>query len=145
MLDLASEMLAGATMEDVSTVLYYKVLQWAGYSQQPQSGRFRAQAARRTAATTSSCALSQAKTGHALDDVQNDPLVVDSLLPEIAHEMYPALFRTPSPSPPSTSDFIHFEDERVQEMIDIVREGRASRTSSSSSTRWGNMSARATT
>jgi hypothetical protein len=33
MLDLASEMLAGATMEDVSTVLYYKVLQWAGYSQ----------------------------------------------------------------------------------------------------------------
>ena len=32
MLDLASEMLAGATMEDVSTVLYFKVLQWAGYS-----------------------------------------------------------------------------------------------------------------
>ena len=32
MLDLASEMLAGATMEEVSTVLYYKVLQWAGYS-----------------------------------------------------------------------------------------------------------------
>lgn len=32
MLDLASEMLAGATMEDVSTVLYYKVLEWAGYS-----------------------------------------------------------------------------------------------------------------
>ncbi len=32
LLDLASEMLAGATMEDVSTVLYYKVLQWAGYS-----------------------------------------------------------------------------------------------------------------
>ncbi len=32
LLDLASEMLAGATMEDVATVLYYKVLQWAGYS-----------------------------------------------------------------------------------------------------------------
>ena len=32
LLDLASEMLAGATMEDVSTVLYYKVLHWAGYS-----------------------------------------------------------------------------------------------------------------
>ena len=31
-LDLASEMLAGATMEEVSTVLFYKVLQWAGYS-----------------------------------------------------------------------------------------------------------------
>lgn len=32
MLDLASEMLAGATMEDVTTVLYFKVLKWAGYS-----------------------------------------------------------------------------------------------------------------
>ena len=33
LLDLASEMLAGATMEDISTVLYVKVLQWAGYSE----------------------------------------------------------------------------------------------------------------
>ena len=32
LLDLASDMVAGATMEDVSSVLYYKVLQWAGYS-----------------------------------------------------------------------------------------------------------------
>src|SRR6266481_5069498 len=32
LLDLASEEVAGATMEEVSTVLYYKVLQWAGYS-----------------------------------------------------------------------------------------------------------------
>ena len=28
-------------------------------------------------------------------EVQNDPLVIDSLLPEIAHEMYPELFKTP--------------------------------------------------
>src|SRR5690606_5370458 len=32
MLDLASEMLAGATMAEISTVLYEKVMQWAGYS-----------------------------------------------------------------------------------------------------------------
>ena len=32
-LDLASEMLAGASMEDVSTVLYLKTLKWAGYSE----------------------------------------------------------------------------------------------------------------
>ena len=32
MLDLASEQVAGATMEEVSTVLFCKVLQWAGYS-----------------------------------------------------------------------------------------------------------------
>ena len=32
-LDLASEMLAGASMADISTVLYLKVLQLAGYSE----------------------------------------------------------------------------------------------------------------
>jgi hypothetical protein len=32
LLDLASEQIAGATFEEVSTVLYYKVLQYAGYS-----------------------------------------------------------------------------------------------------------------
>ena len=32
LLDLASEQVAGATLTEVSTVLYYKVLQWAGYS-----------------------------------------------------------------------------------------------------------------
>lgn len=32
MVDLASEQSAGAAMEDVATVLYYKTLRWAGYS-----------------------------------------------------------------------------------------------------------------
>ena len=32
MLDLAREMVAGVSNADVSTVLYLKVLQWAGYS-----------------------------------------------------------------------------------------------------------------
>ena len=32
MVDLASDMIAGSTMEDVATVLHFKVLQWAGYS-----------------------------------------------------------------------------------------------------------------
>ena len=33
MLDLASTQLADASMKEVSTVLYYKILEWAGYSQ----------------------------------------------------------------------------------------------------------------
>ena len=55
-------------------------------------------------------------------DVQNDPLVIDSLLPEIAHEMYPALFKTATAFTTETSDFVVFENERVKEMLDIVRE-----------------------
>ena len=55
-------------------------------------------------------------------DVQDDALVIDSLLPEIAHDLYPALFKTPTAFTTETSDFVVFENERVKEMLDIVRE-----------------------
>lgn len=121
LLDLASEMLAGATMEEVSTVLYYKVLQWAGYSRNlkvaalerrlKQDGRYDEFTAR-----------IYNDLGVDWCDVQNDSLVIDSLIPEIAHQMYPALFKTPNAFSTEASDFVRFENERVKEMIDIVRE-----------------------
>ena len=54
-------------------------------------------------------------------DIQNDPLVIDSVIPEIAHDMYPQLFETTTAFNTETADFVRFENERVQEMIDIVR------------------------
>lgn len=121
MLDLASEMLAGATMEDVSTVLYYKVLQWAGYSRNlkvaaferkmQKDGRYKEFKQR---------ILSDLEVEWA--SVQNDPLVVDSMIPEIAHQMYPELFKSPTAFSTETKDFVQFETERVKEMIDIVQE-----------------------
>ncbi|MCP4693133.1 MAG: BREX system P-loop protein BrxC, partial [Desulfobacterales bacterium] len=56
------------------------------------------------------------------EEVQNDPLVVDSMLPEIAHQMYPDLFKTPDAFSAAASDFIRFEDERVREMLEIIRD-----------------------
>ncbi len=87
MLDLASEMLAGATMEDVSTVLYYKVLQWAGYSRNLKVAALerRLQRDHRYEEFT---ARIERELGVPWTQAQNDPLVIDSLLPEIAHVMY---------------------------------------------------------
>ena len=123
MLDLASEMLAGATMEDVSTVLYFKVLQWAGYSRNlkvaalerriEKDGRY-AEFIDRVAA-----AVARRVRG---TDIQNDPLVVDGLVPQMAHEMYPTLSRRRHRSHPAPTDSSSSKIERVQEMIDIVRE-----------------------
>ena len=50
------------------------------------------------------------------------PLAVDGLIPKIAHEMYPALFPEAKSFSSRTDGFFQFEDQRVQEMIDIVRE-----------------------
>lgn len=121
MLDLASEMLAGATMEDVSTVLYYKVLQWAGYSQ-----NLKVAALERRLKKDGRLEQFAARVEQEIDvpwrEVQNDPLVIDSLIPELAHEFYPDLFKTPTSFSTETADFVRFENERVEEMIAIARE-----------------------
>ena len=120
-LDLASEMLAGATKEEVSTVMYYKVLQWAGYSQ-----NLKVAALERKLQKDGRFGEFEQKILDELGDewslVQNDPLVIDSVIPGIAHQLYPQLFKTPTSFNTETRDFIQFENTRVQEMLDIVRE-----------------------
>ncbi len=122
MLDLASEMLAGATMEDVSTVLYFKVLQWAGYSRNLKVAAFERMVEKDGRMQELEECVGRALKGADWSRVQNNPLAIDGLIPKIAHEMYPALFPEPKSFSSSTEGFYEFEDQRVQAMIDIVRE-----------------------
>jgi len=122
MLDLASEMLAGATMEDVSSVLYFKVLQWAGYSRNLKVAAFERMIEKDCRTTELHERISKALPGATWARVQNNPLAIDALIPKVAHEMYPAFFPDAKAFSSSTEGFLQFEDQRVQEMIDIVRE-----------------------
>jgi hypothetical protein len=121
LLDLASEMLAGATMEDVATVLYYKVLQWAGYSSNLKVAALERRLKRDGRYPEFLDRIKQ-EAGVPWPNVKDDPLVVDSLIPDIAHTLYPALFKTPIAFSTETSDFVRFETDRVREMIDIIYE-----------------------
>jgi Family of unknown function (DUF6079) len=120
LLDLASEMVAGATMEDVSTVLYYKVLQWAGYSRNLKVAAFERRLQK-------DCRYDEFRDKIRADHnttweaIQDDVLVTDSVLPGIAHQMYPNLFKTPTSFSTEAGDYVRFENERVKEMIDIAR------------------------
>ncbi|MDR2112860.1 MAG: BREX system P-loop protein BrxC, partial [Candidatus Accumulibacter sp.] len=122
MLDLASEMLAGATMEDVSTVLYFKVLQWAGYSRNLKVAAFERMVEKDGRTPELRDRIAQALPGATWARVQNNPLAIDGLIPRIAHGMYPVLFPEAKSFSSSTEGFFQFEDQRVQEMLDIVRE-----------------------
>lgn len=122
MLDLASEMLAGATMEDVSTVLYFKVLQWAGYSRNLKVAAFERMVEKDGRSHELHDRVGKALPGATWVRVQNNPLAIDGLIPKIAHEMYPGLFPEVKTFSSSTEGYFQFEDQRVQEMIDIVRE-----------------------
>ncbi len=121
LLDLASEQIAGATLEVVSTVLYYKVLQWAGYSRNLKVAAFERKL-KKDGRYEEFEELFEETTGESWVDYQNDELVVDSLLPDLAHQMYPDFFKTNQSFTTATSDVIYLLDDRIKEIIDIVRE-----------------------
>ena len=122
MLDLASEMLAGATMEDVTTVLYFKVLKWAGYSDNLIVAAFERQLERDGKKHELEQRVSTQFKGKTWSDLHNNPLVVSALVPKIAHEIYPEMFPTPTSFSSETKGWLKSQDQQVQEMIDIVRE-----------------------
>ena len=121
LLDLASEQVAGATLEVVSTILYYKVLQWAGYSRNLKVAAFERKL-KKDSRYEEFEKLFQETTGEPWADYQNDELVVDSLLPDLAHQIYPEFFKTVQSFTTTTNEVIYLLDDRIQEIIDIVRE-----------------------
>jgi len=122
MLDLASEMLTGAAMAEVSEVLYFKVLQWAGYSRNLKVAALERKLEKDGRYEEFKNKMEAALPGLTWAELQNDPLIVDGLVPQTAHEMYPSLFPTATSFSSNVDAFIKFEDERVQEMIHIIRE-----------------------
>lgn len=122
MLDLASEQVAGATMEEVSTVLFYKVLQWAGYSRNLKVAALERRLKKEGRYNEFLDAFKEAAAGEDWSNYRNDELVVDSLIPEIAHKLYPTLFKTPGSFTTESSEIVVFENDRVREMLEIARE-----------------------
>ena len=121
MLDLASQQIAGATLAEVSSVLYYKVLQELGYSRNMKVAALERKL-KKDSRYEEFKELFQEETGEVWEDYQNDELVVDSLLPNLAHKMYPALFKSDQAFSAATSETIYLMDDRVREMIDVVRD-----------------------
>jgi hypothetical protein len=121
MLDLASEQIAGASLAEVSTVLYYKVLQYAGYSRNLKVAALERRLRREGRYAEFEQAFRE-ETGEDWANYRNDELVVDSVVPQLANRLYPNLFRSEQAFTTVTTDSIYLLDDRVQEMIDIVRE-----------------------
>lgn len=122
MLDLASTQLADASMKEVSTVLYYKILEWAGYSQNLKVAAFERRLKKEGRYDEFLKIFAEQLGGEQWDGYRNDPLVVDSVVPEIAHQMYPNFFKTAESFSTVTEDWVVFTDQQVEEMLQIARE-----------------------
>jgi hypothetical protein len=121
MLDLASEQIAGASLAEVSTVLYHKVLQYAGYSRNVKVAALERRLRKEGRYAEFEKAFED-DTGEKWADYRNDDLVVDSIVPRLAHKLYPNLFRTDQAFSTASNDIVYLMNDRVQEMIDVVRE-----------------------
>ena len=120
-LDLASEMLAGASMEDVSTVLFLKVLQWAGYSEELKVAELERMLEKDGRLDEFKARAEEVLDGIPWVEVHNQPLVANPVAARLAAEFYPKAFTKPEDFQNITLDVMKLEQKRVREMVELVR------------------------
>ena len=122
MVDLASEQSSGASMEDVATVLYYKVLKWAGYSRNLKVASFERRLKKDGRYDEFEQKFSEMLDGETWQTYQDDPSVVDFIIPELAHQMYPKFWPHSDSFKTDYEEIVFTVEQQAQEIIDIVRE-----------------------
>jgi hypothetical protein len=121
MIDLGSSMLAGATKADISSLLYWTVMQWAGYSRDRKTAYLQFMLERDGKWDAFDARVKERRKGRGWSEIMSDPIVAAKTASVLACEFYPDLF-------PDEKDFqnlkideaIH-EDARTKEMLDLIR------------------------
>ncbi len=108
-------------MEDISTVLYLKALNWAGYSEDLKVAELE-----RMLEEEGKLEQFKARAREELDgidwiDVHNQPLVANQIAAKLATEFYPNLFKTSADFGDLTIHVNKPEVKRAEEMIDLIR------------------------
>lgn len=121
MVDLSTEMSAGPGLESVANVLYFTVLRWAGYSRNLKIAALQRRVEKDGRDLEFKAKLQDAFPTLTWEQMQDDPLVMEGLIPRVAHDMYPQIFTSES-SFSTRSDFmIENARDRVIEMLEVVR------------------------
>ncbi len=121
MVDLASAQIAGATMAEISTVLYWTVMQWAGFSKDKKVAYLQFMLEKDGKMDAFEKRIVELSKGKTWKQIQNQPLVVNQFASRIAHEFYPEVFTDALAFQKLKIDEAEKENERVAEMLDLVR------------------------
>ncbi len=121
MLDLAGEQLAGAAMAEISTVLYAKVMQWAGYSRDAKVAYLEFMLEKDGRMDDFRKRITELAKGKTWDDIRNQPLAVKALASRTAAEFYPDLFPDMKTFNDIRIEELIKEDDRVRQMFDLIR------------------------
>ncbi len=121
MLDLASAQMAGATMAEISSVLYWTVMQWAGYSKDKKVAYLQLMLERDGKWEAFEKRINEMAKGRSWKEIQNQPLVAQQFASRLACEFYPEVFPTTDAFQKMRLDEAEKENERVKEMLELIR------------------------
>ena len=119
-LDLASEMLAEASMADISTVLYRKVLQWAGYSEDIKIAELERMLEKDGKLAEFEKRAQDEADGEPWSQVHNQPLVANAIASRLACQFYAKLFKDEESFANLSIDLAKSEIKRAEEMLELV-------------------------
>jgi hypothetical protein len=114
LLDLGTEQLQESAATPVSTVLYWKVLQWAGFSKEKKTAQLEFTLERRKLYDDFKEKY-RAKYGEEWEEIHNDPLIGVARASEIVPELLPDDFPTPD-------SFRSLRFEEARGIIDLSRD-----------------------
>lgn len=121
MIDLASQAFAGAAQESIANVLYYSVMQWAGYSKDKKVAYFEFMLERDGKMEAFKSRILEETKGKSWDEIKNQPLSVKTFASRLASEFYKETWPDSKSFNEVKIEEAWKEDERVQEMLDLVR------------------------
>ena len=121
MIDLASAQIAGAAMAEISTVLYWTVLNWAGYPRDKKLAHLQLMLERDGKMPDFEKRIGEISKGKSWKDIQNQPLVAGQFAGRVAVEIYPEVYPDEASFQRQRIDEVVMEDERVREMIEVVK------------------------
>lgn len=127
MLDLAAVASAQAGAQGVSRLLYWKVLEWAGYSKEEKIALFELMLERDGKLDAFRKRLEKEARGRTWEQLKNDTLVCKTLVSRIVPEFYREVWPDAKAFNDIKIDSIYGEDERVRQMLDLIERRTGSR------------------
>ena len=109
-------------MQAVSTVLYHKVLEWAGYSRERKIAYFEQMIDKDKRRAEFEKLVSKDAEGESWAEMRNDPMTALTHARKVASKMYPNKWPRPEDFDAVNPDTVESEDERVEKMLRIIRE-----------------------
>lgn len=120
MIDLAAQAFTGARQENISNILYYRVMQWAGYSREKKIAYLEFMLERNGKMAAFESRIAELSQGKSWAEIKNQPLVVKALASRLASEFYPHIWPDAKAFNELKIEEAEREDDRIKEMLELI-------------------------